>query len=424
MKQLISAIVLSIGVLLTLASCNKDIFNMKAQVAYSADTLRFDTVFVARGSATRYFKIYNRQNEKLRISEIKLAGGTASQYRINVDGTPAFSVRDVEMEPHDSLYVFVQVNIDPNNANAPFVVTDEVQTVTNGVTQHITLEAFGQNANYVGSRAGGAVVSTANQNTIWDSPKPYVIYGWLVVEDCNWVIKAGTRIYVHGGIVNKNGIFTDKAFYPYFDGVIFVKNTANVTAEGTVTQGILFTGDRLEHDKVATIASLDYSQTPGQWTGIWLTPGSQNNHFSYCTIKNAAYGIQVDSASSVDLRNTVIHNHAAYALAAKHPTSVTAENCLFFSASDYLMPLTYGGTYRFEHCTMACYGSPDYITHDKKAALFLTNSFCYAQNSAGQCLLEQYNDLHAVFKNCIIYGSLGDEVLLSKKNRCWLRRDF
>ena len=401
---------------LLFAACAKDQFNLKAQVAFSADTLRFDTVFVARGSATRVFKIYNRQNEKLRISEIKLAGGSASQYRINIDGSATLSAKDVEMEPHDSLYVFVQVNIDPNNANAPFVVTDEVQTVTNGVTQHITLEAFGQNANYIGSRAGGAVVSNANGNTVWNSAKPYVIYGWLVVEDCNWVISPGTRIYVHGGVVNKNGIFADKAAYPYFDGVILIKNTAHITAEGTVTQGILFAGDRLEHDKVPTIASLDYSQTPGQWSGIWLAPASQGNSFAFCTIKNGAYGIQADSASSVVLRNTVIHNQAAYAIAAKHPTNITAENCLFFSASDHLLALTYGGTYRFEHCTMACYGSPDYITHDKKSTLLLTNSFCYAQNSAGQCLNEQYNALQADFRNCLVYGSLNDEVLLDKKN--------
>jgi hypothetical protein len=407
---------LAICGVLMLHSCLKpEDINPNAPLVFSQDTVRFDTVFVARGSATRYFKIKNKRNTDIKVSEIRLAGGQASQYRINIDGSPVLSARDVEIAANDSLYVFVQVNIDPNNANAPFIVTDSVTTVIDGVQQRVILEAFGQNAIYVGSRAGGAHITQRLNNNIWDSPKPYVIYGWLVVDTCRWVVKPGTRIYVHGGIVNKNGLFTDKKAYPYFDGLVYIDGTASVSAEGTFAQPILFAGDRLEHDKVPSLASLDYSQTPSQWTGIFLGKDSKNNKFSYCRIKNAGFGVRADSNANVALKNCVINNHSAYAIAARHPEFVTAENCLFFSSNDHLLPLTFGGTYTFTHCTMGCFGSPDYIKHDKKSILALSNSFCEKYDDSGNlCVKTLYNDLNATFTNCIIYGSLPDEIALSK----------
>jgi hypothetical protein len=407
-------IALLCGWLALLPSCKPEDLNPNAPLSFSQDTVRFDTVFVARGSATRYFKIKNTRSTAMTVNEIRLGGGQNSQYRINIDGTPTLLARDLEIAPHDSMWVFVQVNIDPNNTNTPFIVTDSVVTVMNGVEQRVILEAFGQNANYVGSKARAAVISCGNGTSVWDSPKPYVIYGWLFVDSCTWVIKPGTRIYVHGGIINKNGIFPKKEDYPYFDGLIYVTGKANILAEGTLAKPILFTGDRLEHDKIPTLTSLDYTQYTSQWTGIFLAANSKNNKFSYCNIKSAGFGINADSLTTLALKNCVINNHSAYALAARHAESVTAENCLFFSSDNYLLRLTYGGNYTFTHCTMACYGSVPAITHKDKAVLALSNSFCKKEDAAGNCIETLYHDLNATFTNCIIHGSLADEVKLAK----------
>ncbi|MEL6805597.1 MAG: hypothetical protein AAFO91_17645, partial [Bacteroidota bacterium] len=40
---------------------------------FSVDTLKFDTVFTARGSATRSFRVYNRSDEAIQIDRISLA---------------------------------------------------------------------------------------------------------------------------------------------------------------------------------------------------------------------------------------------------------------------------------------------------------------------------------------------------------------
>ena len=54
--------------------------------ALSADTLKYDTVFTSVGSVTQSFKIINENNQKLRLSSVKLMGGAASAFKMNVDG--------------------------------------------------------------------------------------------------------------------------------------------------------------------------------------------------------------------------------------------------------------------------------------------------------------------------------------------------
>ena len=47
------------------------------KLEFSLDTLRFDTVFTERGSATRILKVYNPNDESVRISRIALERGEA-----------------------------------------------------------------------------------------------------------------------------------------------------------------------------------------------------------------------------------------------------------------------------------------------------------------------------------------------------------
>src|SRR5687767_13481586 len=68
------------------SSCQKESFTTSAVLGFSADTLKFDTVFSTLGSTTKFFTIRNNDKKAIRIDEIKLAGGAGSSYRINVDG--------------------------------------------------------------------------------------------------------------------------------------------------------------------------------------------------------------------------------------------------------------------------------------------------------------------------------------------------
>src|SRR5690349_24752045 len=147
---------LLVAILLTsiLISCRKESFitSSSASLYTSADTLHFDTVFTTTGSTTRFFRIYNDNNQKLRLSKVSLRGGSTSFFDINVDGTPGPEVTDIEMDANDSIYVFVTVKIDPSAANLPFVVQDSIRIDYNGNERWVQLEAWGQNANFMRSR--------------------------------------------------------------------------------------------------------------------------------------------------------------------------------------------------------------------------------------------------------------------------------
>lgn len=55
--------------------------------------------------------IYNRNDQPLLISEIMLASGEETGFRINVDGRKGDHFQDVRIQADDSLYVFVEVTV-------------------------------------------------------------------------------------------------------------------------------------------------------------------------------------------------------------------------------------------------------------------------------------------------------------------------
>ena len=151
-------------------------------LSFSVDTLRFDTVFTTQGSSTRLVKLFNPKDQAVRISEIRFKDGTSPFFRMNVDGISGDSFQDVEILAKDSIYLFVEVTIDPDLpvSISPFIVSDAIILVTNGNTQQIVLEAWGQNAIYIPNNSnskGLALLSCDNQEILWNDPRPYVIFG-------------------------------------------------------------------------------------------------------------------------------------------------------------------------------------------------------------------------------------------------------
>ena len=112
----------------TLSSCKKDSFitTSDARLRLTADALKYDTVFTTTGSITKSFKIINENDQKLRLSKVKLMGGAGSSYKMNVNGSATTEVNDLEIAANDSIYVFVSVTINPNAANLPFIVSDSI----------------------------------------------------------------------------------------------------------------------------------------------------------------------------------------------------------------------------------------------------------------------------------------------------------
>lgn len=377
------------------ASCTKEEFitDTSADIELSRDTVTFDTVFTARGSATRSFKIYNRHDKFIRINNISIVGGTESAFRMNVDGIPGNSISDVEIPPEDSIYVFLEVTVDPDQplSISPFVIGDQMEITTNGNQQQVVLEAWGQNANYVPNRfaSGSQSLYTCQMNEwTWDDPKPYVIFGALIVDSCTLVMPAGTQVYVHGGFgrTDNGGL--------YNDGVLYFFTNGKLRIEGTAEDPVVIQGDRLE---------TEFDEEPGQWGRIQFGPRSRGNSINHAVIKNAIIGVLVDSLAELTIKNSQIYNTSSSNLAG-YSATITAENCLFHTSyGSNCVSLVLGGSYNFTYCTLANYFSPT-------EALRATNFTCL--DGTPLCTDPVAARLSLNFKNSIIYGSTRDEISL------------
>lgn len=355
---------------------------------FSSDTLRFDTVFTQVGSATRSFRVINSLNESINISSIQL-GNNTDQFRLNIDGTPTNSATNVEILPNDSLWIFVEVTIDPDLpiSMSPFVIEEEVFFEINGNDQSVLLEAWGQNANYIPSRFSAGEfnrISCNNDSLRFDDPKPYVIYGILIIDSCHVAFPPGTEIYVHGGIARTE---EDVIFQ---DGLIAFTNNASLQSYGTRNNPVLITGDRLE---------TEFDEVRGQWSGVRFLSGSRGNKLSHTWINNSIVGVRADSASFVRLENCEIRNTASAGIIGIHST-ILGENCLIADNGSSSALLTYGGSYTFFHSTFANYQT-------QTAAIRLDNFTCIGGDCGNGVFT---NRMSATFTNCLIYGSDSDEL--------------
>jgi hypothetical protein len=367
-----------------------------ARIEFSLDTLRFDTVFTARGSATRILKVFNPNDQTIEIDRIYVNGGDNSSFRFNIDGIPGNEARKVQIKARDSLYIFGEVTVDPNQpiSASPFVIEDQMFFDVNGETQRVQLEAWGQNANYVPFRdAEGQFLLQCRGEAVWDDDKPYVLFGILVVDNgCTLRIPAGAKIYVHGGLTRTefedpdNPGDTIRQFYN--DGRLIVNSRGSLIIEGTQDNPVIIQGDRLEEE---------FSDISGQWFGIVMLGGSEAR-VDHAVVKNSILGIAVDSAAQLQITNSQIYNTSSNGLLGIRST-ITAENCLFYNNGAGAVRTVYGGNYQFDYCTLGSYG----VDAD---ALSLSNALCLDDF----CSTYRAFPMNARFTNCIISGSRRDEL--------------
>lgn len=395
-SRLVLFIFISAGMYIT--GCYKEQYTTASDVKlrFSKDTLRFDTVFTSVGSATRSFKIFNDASLPIKISSIKIKSSSGSIFRMNIDGftVKALELNEIEIGAKDSIYAFIEVTVNPNQplSVSPFVVTDQIDFVTNGNKQHVTLEAWGQNANYIPNRyANGslALLSCQLQEETWSDPKPYVIYGVLFIDSCTLRIPAGARIYVHGGLARSNGS-------RYNDGIIYVLQNGRLLIEGTAEKKVLISGDRLEKE---------LKDEWGSWAGIRIGPGSLANRISYAEIKSAIVGIYADSASDITIKNSIIYNTAGAGILGVH-ARVQVENCLIHSNGTHCIQFAFGGGYRVDYCTLANF--------ENEAEALSLNNFIVRDEERK---IVSVFPLNASITNTIMTGNGKDEITLIDANR-------
>ena len=358
------------------------------KLEFSVDTLMFDTIFTEIGSTTKRFTVHNKENGTIEIEKIFLANGENSEFRLNIDGLQGSIAENVEIRSKDSIYIFVEVTVNPTNINSPMVVQDSIVFVTNGNYQDVDLVAFGQDYHLI----NGEYINTQT----WINDKPYLVYNSMAVDSAQTLyIEEGCQIHFH------------------HQSALYVLGTLKVS--GTLENPVVFQGDRLEEM---------YDDVPGQWGYIHLLPGSSNSVVDHAIIKNSIIGFQVDTfmndSPTLTISNTRIENINAVGIYAQG-AKIQASNCVFSNCGQYALALTIGGDYQFYHCTIGNYWSysnrvtpsillNDYyedingITHVRPIEnAFFGNCIVYGGNESEIGIDEIYpNGINYTFENCVI----------------------
>ncbi len=383
MRKSIS-ILIAIVASIIMVSCEdeKYVSSSDVKLQFSTQTVKFDTVFPTIGSATQHLKVYNPYDQKVLISTIRLASGKESGFKLNINGVASNELFDVEIPENDSIYIFVEVDLNFGDEDLPFVVKDSIEFMTNDNFQDVDLLAWGQDV--------VLVPASINGNVNWTAEKPYLVNtGTRVERGAVLTVDPGAHVYFHKG------------------SGLYVKG--KIIANGTPLQPVIFEGDRLEDL---------YRNVPDQWVGVLLFSGSQDNLFNHVEIKNGNIGLQVgtvesEGSASVVVANSKIYNQA-YAGIFALKSKIRAYNTVITNCGLYGAALLVGGEYEFYHSTIANYRNA-FSTNVRSTSTLMLSDHVIVDNSEES--ITYTGDLSkAYFANCIIAGDIpgGNEVELAK----------
>jgi len=387
-----------IFIILILISCRKDIndFKKSLNISFSTDSVMFDTIFTTTGSITKKFSVYNNSNYDIKIDEINLASSN-SPFRINVDGNENYA-SNINIRANDSIFIFVEVTINPNNSNNPLIHLDSISFRSRNKSKYLKLIAWGQDAHFHTSNSYILIENSENsqidtfhyhkisQNSIWTNDKPHVIIGNLIIENgATLEILDGVKIYLH---YNSNIIVGE-----FWESI---NNKSSIKINGNYYNSIQITSDRLDEY---------YNELPGQWGKIWLTSNSDNNEITNTLIKNGQIGIHIDTISQnispkLKIENCVITNHSYYGILS-YSSKIEAINCFIFNNLINNVFLFAGGDYNFIHCNL--------LSNNQYPSLRMSNFY---EDIFGN---EQIRPMiNANFINTVVHGNLENEIFIEK----------
>lgn len=393
-------LLISIVFLVALCSCRKENIitddSAKGVLAFSADTIFFDTIFSSLNAPVERISIINTHKKAVKISSISLEKAESELgvdcFRFNINGDTSKIVRDLVLEAGDSVFVFVRSGISPQDQNLPYLVDAYLSCNLNGEVQNVYIQAYGRDANYIKWNKTYTHISSIWEygiekldtqyiryyeipdNFEFNSPKAYVITGYLAVP-------SGRVLNIPAGI--------SMHFAP--NSGIWVREGASIRVNGNLQNPVRFTGIRQDEN---------YKTRSGQWGKIWLDTESEDNIFEYAIIENGSTGIWIDSCvnpkaskANVQIENTIIRNMTNYAIVS-HRNSLEAINLLAHSC-EKVVSLVGGGNYWFTHCTLANY----------KSKTFAMSYALEIKKGSGAAAFGACN-----FTNTIFYGNASSQI--------------
>lgn len=332
MKKYLALLCSAILVLAFGACSDDDSFTSSPShlLTFSQDTVKLDTVFSKVPTATKTFWVYNRSGDGIRCSNIRLANGNQTGFRVNVDGSylgaaSGYQLNNLEIRKNDSIRVFVELTSPANNQEKPTLLQDDLLfSLESGAQQKVNLRAFTWDAEM-------HTDWVITENTTISSDIPIIIYGGLTVaEGATLTLAEGTTLYFHA----------DAALDVY----------GRLITQGTPDNNVVLRGDRIDN----MFDYLPYDNVSGQWPGIHFYEKSYDNELNYVDIHSAHDAIVCDSSDvsrlKLALYNSVVHNNEGYGLKTTHSV-VDVRNCQITNALGDCVSVC-GGVCLLQHCTI------------------------------------------------------------------------
>lgn len=316
--------------LFSLVGCLKDddyTVSVNDRLAFSKDTIKFDTIISGIPTKTYSMAVYNPANKAIRISQIALQKGASSPFKVQADGAALENgiATDFEIARKDSMIVYFMVNVPNTDSDAPVDYTDKlVFTTEAGVNQEVVLRAAGQDV--IDLKA-----QRISHDLTLDAKRPYHVYDSLVVEKgATLTLAAGTQFYFH----SKTSLI--------------VYGTLKI--EGTLESPVVLRGDRLDD----MFKNQPYDRTPGLWGGVVLKKGSFGNEIRYADIHSGSFGVQIDSTDvtqrALTMENSLITTTTNHAISVRQANVFIGNSQITNAGGDCLH--VRGGDVTLVHCTL------------------------------------------------------------------------
>ena len=302
------------------------------RLAFSADTICFDTLFTEQGSATAQLVVYNPNKNALVVDKIWMEDGEA--FRANIDGEPALErLTELTIFGNDSILVFLRVtDFGPMAEEGAILIEDRLHFhLATGVTQDVVLEAYAENATRLGQI--GSRTEIAGDYT-FTALKPYILFDTILIGG-KMTMEAGARLYMHQGA-----------------SLIAL---GDVEAKGEQDKPVLIRPDRLDH----LFDSVPYLYAAGGWNGFYLQSDQpQTYDIHYLEVLSGNVGMSCVSTCTgtlptLRMDGCKIHNHTLYGLVLEHVdalvTNTEISNCGLYCV------YCNGGKQDFVHSTVASY---------------------------------------------------------------------
>lgn len=371
-------------------------------LTFSTDTIRMDTVFSRVPTSRRFFWVYNKSGDGIRCSNVRLANGNQSGFRVNVDGTylgkeSGFQTTDLEIRNKDSVFVNVELTSPMTNKLDPLLIEDNlVFRLESGVEQKINLNAYSWDAEILKDL-------TVSHDTLISSDKPIVVYGNMRIDSlATATIAPGTTLYFH----SKAGLDV----------------YGRLVAEGTPEKNIVFRGDRTDR----MFDYLPYDLVSGQWNGIRFHSSSYENVMNFTDVHSTFNGIVCDSSDVSRLKlkfyNSIVHNCQGYGLRSVNSVVDVRNSQLTNTLNDCVA--IYGGGALLLNCTIAQFYPFD---SNRGAALRFSNG-----ENDGEALhkyplyqMDCVNSIVTGYADDVVMGSVADSTIsyTYKFQNCILRTD-